>query len=174
MKSLLILPHIKVENANAISGLVYGFPAVTHFLGYVHALSRQLASKPGIKQRVKLGGCRVISITLNSCAQNRQGWESVFALTRNPLTKDADTAPFMEEGRVHMEVSLVIECNFTSDDFDFDTNESGEDTRKFKELIHRLAITKRLAGGTITEMKPARFHEIPVIEEDATKTISQN
>lgn len=56
MKSLLILPRIKVENANAISGLIYGFPAVTHFLGYVHALSRELETL----HRIKLGGCGIV------------------------------------------------------------------------------------------------------------------
>ena len=56
MKSLLILKNINVENANTIAGLTYGFPAITHFLGFVHALSRKLHQK----SRVGLGGCAVI------------------------------------------------------------------------------------------------------------------
>ncbi|HHH1607741.1 TPA: type I-F CRISPR-associated protein Csy2, partial [Yersinia enterocolitica] len=39
MSYLIVLRHVQVENANAISGLTYGFPAMTHFLGYTHALS---------------------------------------------------------------------------------------------------------------------------------------
>jgi CRISPR-associated protein Csy2 len=40
MSSLILLRRVRVENANAIAGLTYGFPAITHFLGFSHALSR--------------------------------------------------------------------------------------------------------------------------------------
>ena len=48
MKSTLLLRHLKVENANAISGLTYGFPAISHFLGFTHALSRRLEQEHGL------------------------------------------------------------------------------------------------------------------------------
>ncbi|WP_279456876.1 type I-F CRISPR-associated protein Csy2 [Aeromonas veronii] len=54
MKSTLLLRHLKVENANAISGLTYGFPAISHFLGFTHALSRRLEQAFGLT----LGGLR--------------------------------------------------------------------------------------------------------------------
>ncbi len=164
MKSLLILPRIKVEGANAISGLIYGFPAVTHFLGYVHALSRELDVKLG----VKLGGCGIICHDYQIQAyKNGGGGEHIFSLTRNPLTKEGDTSPFNEEGKVRMEVSLVIECDFTSDDFDFDTGNMSGDKQKFTELVERLAVVRHLAGGVITGMSPVKFYEIPQIEEKA-------
>lgn len=31
MSYLLLLPHIRIENANAVSGLTWGFPSMTHF-----------------------------------------------------------------------------------------------------------------------------------------------
>ena len=41
----LLLKRIHIENANAISSpITYGFPAITGFLGAVHALSRRLQS----------------------------------------------------------------------------------------------------------------------------------
>lgn len=165
MKSLLILPHIKVEGANAISGLVYGFPAVTHFLGYVHALSRELNSK----LKIKLGGAGIICHNYQiHTYQSGAGGDYFFSLTRNPLTKEGDTAPFNEEGKICMEVSLVIECDFTSDDFDFDTS---DDTKEFEKLVYDLAVVKRLAGGVITGMSPVEFHEIPQTEEEAQRRI---
>ena len=42
MSSLILLRRIKIENANTIAGLTYGFPAITHFMGFSHALSRKL------------------------------------------------------------------------------------------------------------------------------------
>jgi CRISPR-associated protein Csy2 len=163
MRSLLILPRIKVENANAISGFVYGFPAVTHFLGYVHALSRDLDSEIG----VKLGGCGIVCHNYQVHAyKNGGGGEYIFSLTRNPLTKEGKTAPFNEEGKVHMEVSLLIECDFTSDDFDFNYD-SKENEQSFEKLIYRLAMARRLAGGVIIDMSAPKFHALsPIQEED--------
>lgn len=31
MSYLLLLPYIRIENANAVAGLTWGFPAITHF-----------------------------------------------------------------------------------------------------------------------------------------------
>ena len=40
--ALVLLPHLKVQNANAISGpLTWGFPSPTAFAGFVHALERK-------------------------------------------------------------------------------------------------------------------------------------
>src|SRR5690554_6212642 len=109
MKSLLSIKNIKVENANAIAGLTYGFPAVSNFLGFTHALSRALNKKLGLS----LGGCAIICHQHRVQAYQPAGWgDYVFALTRNPLTKEGNTQPFNEEGRMHMEVSLLIECDF--------------------------------------------------------------
>lgn len=66
-----------------------------------------------------------------------------------------------------MEVSLVIECDFTSDNFDFGTGDNCKDIQKFCELVYSLAVVRHLAGGVITGMSPAIFHEIPQIESEA-------
>jgi CRISPR-associated protein Csy2 len=165
MKSLLTLPHIKVENANAISGLIYGFPAVTHFLGYVHAISRALEQDPRIG--VKLGGCGIISHSHQIHAYQENYGEHHFSLTRNPLTKGGKTAPFNEEGKMRMEVSLVIECDFTSDDFDFGNGDKSGNSQQFTELVLRLAEQKRLARGYITSISPVKFHRIPEDPKEA-------
>ena len=39
---LLVLPHLKVHNANAVSSpLTHGFPSMTAFLGLMWALERK-------------------------------------------------------------------------------------------------------------------------------------
>ena len=48
MNHVVILHQIRIENANAMAGFTYGFPAITHLLGYVHALSRKLEPMHGI------------------------------------------------------------------------------------------------------------------------------
>ena len=43
MRRFLLLPHIKIHNANAMSSpYTIGFPAMTAWLGAVHALQRHL------------------------------------------------------------------------------------------------------------------------------------
>lgn len=157
MESLLILPKIKVEGANSSSGIIFGFPAVTHFLGYVHAISRDLYSRFG----VKLGRCGIICHHHQIHAYpNGGGGEFIFSLTRNPLTDKGETAPFNEEAKLSMEVSLIIECGFTLDDFDDSLSE-------FLKFVQDKALIKRLAGGVVKSMSSPTFHEIPQNEEKA-------
>ena len=141
MSNLIILPWLEVENANAVAGLTWGFPAITHFLGYTHALSRKLQVTHGLR----LEGCGVI------CHQHQvhaysSGRDYQFALTRNPLTREAKTASFNEEGRMHMTVSLVMECHgeITNGDVGM---------RDLADHLHTLCQTQKLAGGSITELR---------------------
>jgi len=72
----------------------------------------------------------------------------VFALSRNPLTKEAKTASFVEEGRVNMTVSVLIgieKANF------------GNQQQPMEEAIQQLVPMLRLAGGTITQLTKARL-----------------
>ncbi|MDP0953515.1 type I-F CRISPR-associated protein Csy2, partial [Klebsiella pneumoniae] len=40
--TLLVLPRLRIQNANAISGVfTWGFPAMTAFVGMMHALERK-------------------------------------------------------------------------------------------------------------------------------------
>ena len=40
MSNLIIIRNVQVEYANAQAGLTWGFPAITAFMGFAHALSR--------------------------------------------------------------------------------------------------------------------------------------
>ena len=162
MKSLLILNRIRVENANAIAGIVYGFPAVTHFLGYVHALSRDLKASLDLE----LGGCGIICHDFQIKAYETGGWkDSFFSLTKNPLLKDGSTPAFNEEGKVHIEISLVIECNFTDNDFNFNEDNPEEDSKEFEKLVFQLAAKRRVAGGIVTNISSVSFLKIPSDDE---------
>ncbi|MCE0495792.1 type I-F CRISPR-associated protein Csy2 [Vibrio salinus] len=143
MKSYLLLKKIDVQNANAIAGLTYGFPAITNFLGFAHALSRKLASKID----VKLGGVAVISHKNAVHARQPSGWgDYVFALTRNPLTQQGNTAPINEEGRMSLQVSILIELEGIT---------SGDEQKKAQLIakLRKMVPTMRLAGGQITHVQ---------------------
>lgn len=153
MSKLIVLHRLKVENANAIAGLTWGFPAITHFLGYTHALSRKLEASHGIT----LSGCGVVCHS-HQVHAHTSGRDYQFALTRNPLTREGKTAAFNEEGRMHMTVSLLLECHgeIANGDAGF---------RALEEHIETLCQTQKLAGGSITGMRNVRVHELTAAKD---------
>lgn len=149
MSQYILLKDIKVENANAIQGITYGFPSPTNFLGYTHALSRALQQQFG--SVACLGGVGIVCHEHQVLAQ-RIGYETVFALTRNPVTHEGKTAPFNEEGRMHMRVSLLIECEFDILSLEVGDGTPEQREKLFCDLLRNKAVSQRLAGGTITQI----------------------
>jgi len=150
MDALLMFRNIHVENANAIAGLTWGFPAISNFLGFVHALSRKLPSD----LELKLDGCGVICHNRQIQAYQPRGWgDHFFALTRNPLTKEEKSPAFNEEGRMHMTVSLLIPITGVLDD--------RSEPKVLGQLIEQLALSLRLAGGTIINIGAVEILEPP-------------
>ncbi|RZF90708.1 type I-F CRISPR-associated protein Csy2 [Pseudoalteromonas sp. CO302Y] len=139
MSQYLLIKKLNVQNANAIAGLTYGFPAITNFLGFAHALSRKLPAN----LNVNLGGVMVISHKNQVHAQQPKGWgDYAFALTRNPLTHQGKTAPINEEGRMNMQISLLVEIKgLVAGDTLTET--------ELKAHLNQLIPTLRLAGGQI-------------------------
>lgn len=102
----LILPRLRVQNANAISSpMTWGFPSVTAFTGFMTALERKLGPHAGIR-------FSAIGIICHGFeAQVTQGgYTRSFALTRNPVLQDGGTAAIVEEGHAHLDITLVLEA----------------------------------------------------------------
>ena len=141
--ALLLLPRLRVQNANAISGpLSWGFPAPTAFTGFVHALERRLRSDTDIE----FGGVGIVCHRFEPQVFKPAGRRNqVFGLTRNPLIAGwkqfvDKSAALVEEGRAHMEISLAIEV----------LAELDEDERDdLLEYLSDVVYTMRLAGGSI-------------------------
>lgn len=143
MSTYITLNHIHIQNANCVNGLTFGFPAVTHFLGYVHALSRKLEKS----HQLKLGGCAIVCHSHQVHAYQPKGFgEYIFSLTRNPLTKGGKTAPIIEEGKMHLTVSLVIQCDGLI--------KGGEEgINALQKHLNQICVTQKLAGGIINHIK---------------------
>lgn len=159
MKGVLILRRIKVQNANAIAGLTWGFPAISNFLGFTHALQRQF-DQVNTGRKLPFMGCGIICHQHEVQAYAANDFANhVFALTRNPLDKTGKSSSFNEEGRMHMEVSLVIPL-------DGSVRGGREGAQKVAHDIKELALRQRLAGGSIIDIKKA---EIWAFEDDDKK-----
>lgn len=102
---LLEIPRLRIQNANAISSPhTWGFPAMSAFVGLMHALERRLRAA-GIE--LQLDGVGVVCHR-HEPQISRNGHTHVFHLTRNPVDKKGDTAAIVEEGRTHLEITLVF------------------------------------------------------------------
>jgi CRISPR-associated protein Csy2 len=155
MDALLLLRNIKVENANAIAGLTWGFPAISNFVGFAHALSRKLPADLGLK----FEGCGVICHNRQiQSYQPRGRGDHVFALTRNPLTREEKSPAFNEEGRMHMIVSLLIPIVGIIDD--------RCEPKVLGQSIEQMAFSLRLAGGTIINIGAVEILEPPESYEE--------
>lgn len=105
VKNLLVLPRLRVQNANAISSpMTWGFPAMSAFVGLMHALERKLAEA---SLPVSLGRVGVICHDFEAQA-TEGGYIRGFHLTRNPVDKTGGTAAIVEEGRIHLDITLIF------------------------------------------------------------------
>lgn len=102
---LLVLPRLRIQNANAVSSpLTHGFPSMTAFLGLIWALERK-ARKAGIALE-----CNAVGVISHGWQEQVSdgGFVKSLLLTRNPVEQDGGTAAIVEEGRIHLDLSLVI------------------------------------------------------------------
>lgn len=154
MSSLLLIPNIKIQNANALSSpYTIGFPAMTAWLGGVHALQRKLnLTYPNLKFSRMTVACHQIDL------QTHKGdGDYVYSIigTSNPLTKTGSRPSFIEEARCHLTVSLVIEYEDLNDDDDLDEIISPD---SFITSVTSCLQLLKLAGGDILSFKPPELH----------------
>lgn len=136
-EAILVLPHLRIKNANAISGpMTWGFPSITAFVGFMHALAR----------RVRGNDIRWISVGVIchdfEAQVSQNGFTHSLRLTRNPLEKEK-VGSITEEGRIHLDVSLV---------FLIDLPEQYWPEHKRRELaiyVNGIAEEMRVAGGSV-------------------------
>jgi len=151
LKRLLLLPHLKVHNANALSSpFTIGFPAMTAWLGAVHALQRKLNAN-GFDS-VKFIGTAVISHQCDLQTHKGVG-DFVHSIigTGNPLDKTGARSAFIEEARCHLDVSLVIE---------YSGIEKEDEPLIQEKIAHLLNSSMKIAGGDILTFKTAEFFKV--------------
>ncbi|MFA9441615.1 type I-F CRISPR-associated protein Csy2 [Uliginosibacterium sp. sgz301328] len=102
---LIVVPRLRIQNANAISSpLTHGFPSITAFLGLMWALERKTAA-------AGLDICfNAVGVVCHDYEEQitDDSFVKAFRLTRNPIDKDGGTAAIVEEGRIHLDISLVF------------------------------------------------------------------
>ncbi|MEC4748222.1 type I-F CRISPR-associated protein Csy2 [Methylomicrobium sp. Wu6] len=154
MRRFLLIPHLKIHNANAMSSpYTIGFPAMTAWLGAVHALQRHLRQQGLIE--LTFAGVAVSCHRFDLQTYKGPG-DFVHSIvgSANPLDKDGSRPAFVEEARCHLEVSLLVEYSGLDSD----------DHERFKSLTDAQLLRMKCASGDVLSVKPVET--LPVDEDD--------
>lgn len=137
VQNLLVLPRLRVQNANAISSpMTWGFPAMSAFVGMMHALERKLSTAD---INVSLDRIGVVCHDVEPQATDG-GYTRAFHLTRNPVDKTGATAAIVEEGRIHLDITLI---------FAIDAAASDEQRQHIAQQAGDIVAGMRIAGGSV-------------------------
>lgn len=162
MRHFLLIPHLKLHNANAMSSpYTIGFPVMTAWLGAVHALQRKLKQQ-GCDLNLKKVAVSCHEFNLQTYKGKKDFVKSLKVYRKAsifdadygkkypkdvykskydaPLTSDA----FNEEARCHLEVSLLIEIE----------SSSKRQRDQLLELVHEIVAGMKFASGDVLSVKP--------------------
>lgn len=177
MSQYILLKNIRVQNANAIAGFTWGFPAITHFLGFTHHLTRKLMDSESYTE-LRFTGCAVISHktqvhTYRPIVESPKGsgkfliTEPQFCQTRNPAYQHGEepkykvgTPPVIEEGKMNMTVSLLIS---------YEGYIEGNRQDDFTGWLLKKCLLQRLAGGSILDIEAIETYDLGIEKEASTK-----
>lgn len=144
MSNYLVLSHLNVINANAVSSpLSIGVPAVTAFLGASHKLQRYLNANGYPSVKISGTGIVVHDTNLKTYVfKNTFEYTETTRMSGRPLTKEGGRCSTIPDPKIDMDVSLICEVEEgSSDSFDEKDFLAKADEALSKEL--------RVAGGDI-------------------------
>lgn len=158
--NLIKLSHLKVHNANALSSpFTIGFPAMTAWLGFMHALELKLR-KIGFLE-LQLESIAVISHECNlQTYKGSSDFVSSIVGTGNPLDKEGNRSAFIEEARCHLDVSLLIEFSDRNDEYGNVLTD-----KSIVDRIYELIPMMKLAGGDILSVDLPQMHYLPANDD---------
>jgi CRISPR-associated protein Csy2 len=144
MRRFLLIPHIKIHNANAMSSpYTIGFPAMTAWLGAVHALQRHVQQQGFSDVSFLNVGVSCHAFDLQTY-KGRGDFVSSIIGTSNPLDKDGNRPAFIEEARCHLTVSLLVEYEGLDPD----------DLNSFNQVVDNQLHRMKIASGDILSARP--------------------
>ena len=139
----VVLPHLYVQNANAVSSpMTWGFPAMSAFAGFAHALERKLRADG---KDVYLHGVAVVCHKAEPLLVDGPSYAPRgFRLTRNPLDHTGNTSAIVEEGRMHLTISIVLTVSGPDA-----PRQENDEAQAFAANLLTLALGMRIAGGSV-------------------------
>lgn len=137
----ILFKNIRIQGANAVSSpITYGFPSVGGFVGAMHAMQRRLPENMPLQFNGVLIACR--KCTPRTFREHAFS-DASFIQTRNPVGKDGKPVAIIEEGKVDLSVSLVIEVHSDKE------NAIRNNIHHTQQQLSHLLIQQRIAGGSV-------------------------
>ena len=170
MRRFLLIPQIKIHNANAISSpYTIGFPAMTAWLGAVHALQRHVQQQGFSDVNFLKVGISCHAFDLQTYKGSGDFVSSIIG-TSNPLDykptkenpKNAERPAFIEEARCHLTVSLRVEYEGLDPD----------DLNAFNLVVDTQLHSMKMASGDILSAKPIEVLSLNEDEPSELKKIT--
>lgn len=152
IEALLVLPHLRVQNANAISSpFTHGFPSITAFTGLMWALQRKLTAAS-----IPLKLHQIGVICHHHEEQVNDGYVKTFRLTRNPVNSSGQTAAIVEEGRMHLDITLIFHVTQVAGTHTDTLSALDQDAQQAEWASHigEIVARMRVAGGTVLPTRP--------------------
>ena len=152
MSEYILIKKIRIQNANAISSpFTFGFPAITAFMGFAHKIQRHFNPDANPKDLL-VNGTGIIHHQFSM-----QSYKNKLKLTANPLEKDGSRPSFVEEGRCHLTLSLLLEVE------NLPIHE--KEIEQFKvDIVNFISLCK-LAGGDIITIGNGNQKSIEILED---------
>lgn len=152
MTQHIVIRNLKIQNANALSShITIGFPALTAWLGFMHAIQRQLNNIEDFSN-IKLNKIAIACHNFKSHSYKGPGDHHYSIInTANPVNRHGDRPTILEEPRCNLNVSLLINCeNINSLKLDL-----------FKETLMNLLLSRmKLAGGDVLSIRQIDFSTV--------------
>ncbi|WP_131669123.1 type I-F CRISPR-associated protein Csy2 [Psychrobacter pygoscelis] len=159
-RTYILLERIHVQNANCVAGLTFGFPAITHFLGFSHALGLKLRDN----YPIDIQGCAVFCHAHESHTYQAKGFGDFTFIQRkaSPTFKKhaSSSPPIIEEGKMNLCVSLLLSCDHL-----YLSRE--QEILNIKQQVMSQANRLKLAGGSITKIEGISVYNQPESADDA-------
>jgi len=152
-KSILLIPRLQIHNANALSSPhTIGFPAMTAWLGAVHALQRKLQLFDKFNNdhdELEFLSVAVVCHQIN-LHTHKGASDYTYSIigTGNPLDKTGKRPSFIEEARCDLVVSLLIE---------YETDDDGMLEDHVNDLLQG---HMKMAGGDIIKCPPVERRQL--------------
>lgn len=168
MREFLLIPHLYLQNANAMSSpYTIGFPAMTAWLGAMHALQRKLQAQ---NWPIQFNRLAVSSHHFDLQTYKGSGdFISSVIGTANPLDKEGNRPAFIEEARCHLEVSLLLE-------FDKSQFIDPDDYHEFFDCINQTLQNMKFASGDVIKTQSCqilKFNENDELHKQLTPILAQ-
>lgn len=170
IRRLLLLKNIRIQNANALSSpYTIGFPAMTAWLGFLHALQRRVC---GYLPTTKFTSLGVVCHELHLQTFTEK-YENRLIMSKNPPSTRIDNKfvagdkaynkAFIPEATCNLNVSLLIEHNIA-------------EKKQLDQLCEKVASilpTMRIAGGDILKFGEIKCSLVDENEEGELQKLTK-